>query len=44
LRITHGGGNFAWADAHVSFIINEVDFDAFRGLSTRAEREISQYP
>ena len=37
--------NFAWADGHVSFIINEIDFAIFRGLSTRGEREvITTYP
>jgi prepilin-type N-terminal cleavage/methylation domain-containing protein/prepilin-type processing-associated H-X9-DG protein len=39
-----GGGNFAWADGHVSFIINEVDFNTFCALSTRGGRENVQYP
>jgi prepilin-type N-terminal cleavage/methylation domain-containing protein/prepilin-type processing-associated H-X9-DG protein len=39
-----GGANFAWADGHVAFIVNEIEFDTFRALSTRAGRENVQYP
>jgi prepilin-type N-terminal cleavage/methylation domain-containing protein/prepilin-type processing-associated H-X9-DG protein len=34
-----GGANFAWGDARVSFITNDVDFTLYRALSTRAGRE-----
>jgi prepilin-type N-terminal cleavage/methylation domain-containing protein/prepilin-type processing-associated H-X9-DG protein len=33
------GANFAWGDAHVSFIKNDINFDVYRALSTRAGRE-----
>jgi len=34
-----GGGEFAWADGHVSFINETIDRDAYRYLSTRAGSE-----
>ncbi|MBN2579155.1 MAG: DUF1559 domain-containing protein [Pirellulales bacterium] len=33
------GANFAWGDARVSFITNDIDFTLYRALSTRAGRE-----
>jgi prepilin-type N-terminal cleavage/methylation domain-containing protein/prepilin-type processing-associated H-X9-DG protein len=30
-----GGANFGWADGHVTFIVNEISQDIYRGASTR---------
>jgi prepilin-type processing-associated H-X9-DG protein len=30
-----GGANFSWADGHVTFIVNEISQDLYRGASTR---------
>jgi prepilin-type processing-associated H-X9-DG protein len=38
------GANFGWADGHVSYIMNDIDFNTYRALSTRADREIVNYP
>ncbi len=34
------GANFAWGDAHVSFIDEAIDRDIYRGVSTRAMSEV----
>jgi prepilin-type N-terminal cleavage/methylation domain-containing protein/prepilin-type processing-associated H-X9-DG protein len=34
-----GGANFAWGDARVTFVTNDIDFTLYRALSTRAGRE-----
>ena len=39
-----GGGGFAWADGHVSFLSETIDLDTYRALSTRAGGEIVQPP
>jgi prepilin-type N-terminal cleavage/methylation domain-containing protein/prepilin-type processing-associated H-X9-DG protein len=39
-----GGANFGWADGHVSFIVNEIDFASYRAISTRAGHENVQIP
>jgi prepilin-type N-terminal cleavage/methylation domain-containing protein/prepilin-type processing-associated H-X9-DG protein len=39
-----GGANFAWGDARVSFITNDIDFTLYRALSTRAGREKNVEP
>ncbi|MCC6123970.1 MAG: DUF1559 domain-containing protein [Pirellulales bacterium] len=30
-----GGANFGWGDGHVTFIVNEIDQNLYRGASTR---------
>ena len=38
------GGNFAYADGHVSFISNHIDLPTYRAISTRAGGENLQTP
>ncbi len=35
-----GGGNFLWADGHVSFVKNSVNYRIFQGLATRDFGEV----
>jgi prepilin-type processing-associated H-X9-DG protein len=39
-----GGAQFAWGDGHVSFISETIDFEVYRGLSTRRGGEAVQPP
>ena len=39
-----GGANFAWGDARVSFVVEAIDRDIYRGVSTRALAEIVRIP
>jgi prepilin-type N-terminal cleavage/methylation domain-containing protein/prepilin-type processing-associated H-X9-DG protein len=39
-----GGSQFAYADGHVEFLSDSVDFDAYQSLSTRAGEEVVNSP
>jgi hypothetical protein len=39
-----GGAFFAFADGHVDFLADEIDFATYQALSTRSGREISNAP
>jgi hypothetical protein len=34
-----GGGHFAFGNGHVDFIVDEIDLDTYRAISTRAGSE-----
>lgn len=38
-----GGANFVYADGHVEFLTEDIDFDLYQGLSTRAKGETSNF-
>ena len=44
-RSRHSGGvNFVWGDGHVSFLNESIDWDVYRGLSTRSGGEMASLP
>jgi prepilin-type N-terminal cleavage/methylation domain-containing protein/prepilin-type processing-associated H-X9-DG protein len=35
-----GGANFAFGDAHITFLVDSIDMNLYRALSTRANKEV----